>query len=266
MYAKSFFMIIMVCAALVYASPRQAFIDSLLNNFMIEPCAGSARVPLRQCALQNPGGPIAPRLITFLTWMDSAGRITNDKMAEALSERYKFFTAPTYAKSIRTQGGWPVTGAPKSPVTLTMYFSATCPLCKTTYAGLHEAVTTGPLKGKAKLVSKPFSNTPQNKALMAAHSFNKFSEFMLSLAQRWGRVDENLIYTIADSLKIDMRTFRNLIENDPGIAKFVDESTQEGRANEVSLVPTIFMNGRRYDNYLDARWVVDAAQYMYETR
>jgi len=265
MYVKSFFMIVMMCAALVYASPRGAFIDSLLNNFTIESCGNNKRVPLRQCAEQRPNDFIAPRLITFLTWMDSLGRITNDKMAEALVDRYKMFTAPAYAKSIRTQG-WPMDGDPKSPLTITMYFSATCPLCKTTYTALHEAVTKGELKGKAKLVSKPFTPTPQNKALVAAHSMNKFSEFMYSIARRGGRVDENLIYAIADSLKIDKNILKKLIEEDHGITKFIEESTQEGRANEVSLVPTIFINGRRYDNYLDARWIIDMAQYVYETR
>jgi len=258
--------IIVICAALTYASPRQAFVDSLLNNFMIESCVDNKTVPLRQCAAQRPGGPIAPRLIKFLTWMDSTGRITNDRMTEALADRYKTFTAPTHAKApVKTQG-WPADGDPKSPVTITMYFSATCPMCKTTYVGLYEAVTNGPLKGKAKLVSKPFTATPQNKALIAAHSMNKFSEFMHSIAQRRGRVDETLIYAIADSLKMDTKLLKKLINDDTGITKFIEESTQEGRINEVSLVPTIFMNGRRYNNYLDVRWIIDAAEYVFETR
>jgi len=198
--------------------------------------------------------------------MDSTGRITNEKMAEALSERYQIFTAPAHAARTIQTNGWPISGDPNSPVTITMYFSATCPMCKTTYTGLHAAVTSGSLKGKAKLVSKPFSPTPQNKALMAAYSMNKFSEFMHSIAQRRGRIDESLVYAIADSLKMDTKRFKMFIEEDPSITKAIEESTQEGRINEVSLVPTIFINGRRYNSYLDVRWVIDAAEYAHETR
>lgn len=265
MYVKSFLMMAAVCAVLTYASPRQALVDSLLNNFMIESCAGGANVPLKQCAEQKPKSPVAPRLITFLKWVDSTGRISNDKIVEALLDRYKTFAAPVYANVLKTHG-WPVDGDPNSPVTITMYFSATCPTCKTTYTVFHEAVTKGSLKGKAKLVSKPFSNTPQNKALIAAHRLNKFSEFMQGLAKKGGRVDENLVYAIADSLKMDKNIFKKLIEEDPEITRALEESTHEGRANGVELVPTIFMNGRRYNSSLDARWIIDAALYTYETR
>ena len=262
-------MAVLICASLVHASPRRDFIDSLQNNFIIEWCGKGPIRPqsLAECAKNNPDYTPARRLISLLAWMDSIGRITNDKMAEALSDRYDMYKMLLTANptAVINNEGWPLSGDPKSPLTITMYFSTTCPLCKTSYRDLHNAVTTGPLKGKAKLVSKPFVITPQNTALTAAHELNRFHDFMIALGQRGGRVDDNLINAIVDSLKIDKKRFNALLE-DPKLAKRLEESTQEGRNNGVSLVPTMFISGFRYNHFLDSRWVVDAVEFMHESR
>ncbi|MDR0305496.1 MAG: thioredoxin domain-containing protein [Chitinispirillales bacterium] len=249
--------IIVTCAALCGAQ-RQSFVDSLQRNFHVESCCGSS---IADCAKQKPHCTIAPRLITFLTWMDSVGRITNDRMAEALFDRYQTLTEKTTV-SIKTEG-WPTVGDPKSPLIIAMYFSATCPMCKTTYRDLHNAVTNGQLKGKAKLVSKPFSASEQNRALMAAHELNRFSDFMHALAQRGGRVDMNMINSIADNLKVDKRLF-NILIDDPNLTKHIEQSIQEARDNNVTLVPTLFISGYRYNSFLGINFIIDAVEFRHE--
>jgi hypothetical protein len=43
-------------------------------------------------------------------------------------------------------------------------------------------------------------------------------------------------------------------------------STAETGANGVTVAPTIFFNHVRYKSYKDPRWLVDAAEYLYEVR
>jgi predicted DsbA family dithiol-disulfide isomerase len=148
---------------------------------------------------------------------------------------------------------------------MAVYFSGTCPLCKITYRDLYYAVTSGKLKGKALLVAKPFNANPVNNALMAAHGMGKFNDFMLELAKRNTRIDENLMLGIANDMKLDTAKFKKAME-DPALVKRVELANKEAVKNEVTHVPTFFISGQRYKSVLDSRWIVDAVEYIHETK
>jgi len=196
--------------------------------------------------------------------MDSAGgRFTEERIAEALQQRYATFT-DTRRHPVDLKG-WPVIGERNAPMTVVMYFSGTCPLCKTNFRDLHREVTRGQLRGRVKIVCKPFGAGGTNRALTAAYEAGRFSDFMLELGNVQGRIDEEVILSIADKLLFDRRIFRASMENPELIAR-VERSTQEGERNGVTHVPTYFIEGRRYNSVFEPRWIVDAIEYMIETR
>ena len=241
----------------VGASPREEFIDSLQKNFSLGPSCGGATI--EKALKQNPACAIAPRLAAFIQWMDSLGTATNPKMAEALQDRYATLT--NRQKHAIDTKGWPVTGDAKATMTIVMYFSGTCPTCKNNFRELHAAVTTGPLKGKVKIVSKPFGSGMANKALTAAHEFGRFSDFMLALAQISGRIDDEVIYATADNMLFDRGKFKAMAESKE-LAKRVEQSSEEAGMNGVTHVPTYFISGRRYNSILTPRWIIDATEFM----
>jgi predicted DsbA family dithiol-disulfide isomerase len=134
-----------------------------------------------------------------------------------------------------------------------------------TYRDLYYAVTSGKLKGKALLVAKPFSANPVNNALIAAHGMGKFNDFMLDLAKRNTRIDENLMLSIAKEMNIDSAKFKAAMEN-PALLKRVELANKEAVKNEVTHVPTFFISGQRYKSVLDSRWIIDAVEYVHETK
>jgi predicted DsbA family dithiol-disulfide isomerase len=239
---------------------RPAFVDSLKKNFRVRQCCASS---LDACAKQKPNCAIAPRLISFIDWMNAAGgRYTEERVAEALQQRYATFTGTK--RFTADQKEWPVIGDRNAPMTVVMYFSGTCPLCKTNFRDLHRTVTSGQLKGRVKIVCKPLGTGLANRALTAAYDAGRFSDFMFAIANVQGRIDEEVLLSIADNMLFDRQAFKNLMES-PEIMKRVDMSTREAERNGVTHVPTYFIAGQRYNSVLEPLWIVDAIEYMMET-
>jgi protein-disulfide isomerase len=260
-----FFALTLAFAALAHAQPRLPFIDSLLINFPVEQCCATT---LEKCAKEKPGCPAAPRLAAFTKWMDNARqqdgtkKYSNEQIIEMLKDRDEMYA--TKRKYNVDHTGWPVDGDPKAPVTISVYFMGTCPMCKTNYAILYREVTAGRLKGKAKMISKPLVAGTPNLILMAAYQMGKFSEFMLALAARGGRVDEDMLNAIADELKLDKTTLKKISE-DPALKKRIELVETEANKNGVTHTPYYFINGRKYNSVLDAQWVIDAIDFELET-
>lgn len=239
------------------------FIDSLKQNFRVEPCCASA---LADCAKQKPQCSVAKRLNTFVDWLDSLSQhqpVTEERIAAMLLDRHATFA--DNKRYTASEQGWPVVGDKNAPLTILMYFSGTCPVCKTNFRELHREVTAGRLKGKAKIVAKPFGLTQANKALAAAHELGRFSDFMIELANAGGHVDPSAIFAIVDKLYLDPQNFSNVMEN-PELIKRVEAAYAEGQKNEVTHVPTYFIDGRRYNSTIDPRWVVDAIEFAAEAK
>jgi protein-disulfide isomerase len=240
-----------------------AFIDSLRKNFHVQPCCA---MPLEACASRKPECAIATRLLSFTAWIDSISRgapgAVKERLAGALQDRYtSFVDTERYAADT---SGWPVIGDPNARTTVVMYFSGTCPLCKTNFRDLHAALTTGPLRGKAKIVAKPFGTGLANRALTTAHVMGRFADFKLELAKVSGRIDENALISAAEQLLFfDTQRFRALLEN-PDVINRTQASTQEGNANNVTLVPTYLISGRRYNSLYDPHWIIDAIEYIHD--
>jgi len=238
---------------------RPEFVDSLRENFPVGLCCNA---PLGRCAIEKPNCSAAPRLMSFLQWMDSTKQIPEERIAEMLDSRHTTLTDKTrYTSDLK---GWPVIGDPRAPFTVVMYYSGTCPLCKTNFTDLHMVLTTGRLRGKVNIVAKPFGAAPVNRALVAAHEMGRFSDFMIELGKIKGRIEEQHVMGIADGMYLDRQRFQELMESKE-VEKRIEEATEEGRRNGVTHIPTYFMGGRRYNSSLFPRWIVDAIEFLMET-
>jgi 2-hydroxychromene-2-carboxylate isomerase len=251
-------LITVVFSAPAGAALKSRYLDSLQKNFYVESC----KAKLGDAA-KNPACKVAPRLIDFVDWLDSVGRTAphDSVLGNALKSHYESLASKNrYAADIK---GWPVVGEASSPLTVVMYFSGTCPLCKKNFVELHREVTAGAFKGKVRIVAKPFGANSVNKALVTAHDMGRFTDIMLALAHADGRVDEETVYEIARTMYLDRDKFKAAAES-KSVEDRVNAAYAEGKKNGVELVPTYFIGGRRYESVSNTWWIMDTFQYIFE--
>ena len=231
-----------------------------LDSFYITDCCYST---LASCSKNHPACAIAQHLKKFSFWIDSiqSEKPCSSRVA-ALAERYAGF-ADTVVHTIDVREVAFV-GSPDAPVTLLLYVSALCPLCKKVYKELYDEVTGGSLQNKARIGIKVFSERPGDIALLAAKKFNKQSEFLLSLAGVEERITGKIIMQKAREIGLPMREF-SLMLKDSVLKNAAQVSSREASENGVTVTPTIFINGKRYHSYKNPEWIADAVLYEYET-
>ncbi len=238
------------------AALKNPYLDSLRRDYYVEEC----KAKLGDAA-KKPGCRIAPRLNAFVEWMDSIGGAPHDSVyGKALKDHYASLASnkTRYAADVK---GWPLIGDASAPLTVVMYFSGTCPLCKRNFAELHHEVTKGRFKGRVKIVAKPFGVNALNKALVAAYDMGRFTDVMLALARAEGRVDEETVYGIAESMYFVRDKFKAVAESQ-SVADRVNASYAEGKKNGVELVPTYIIGGRRYESVSNTWWIIDTFEYI----
>jgi hypothetical protein len=183
-------------------------------------------------------------------------------ISQELERRYASLTA-TNAVAIDTTV-FPIAGDKRAPILICGYVSATCPICHFVTHELYDAVTTGTLKGKARLMVKPLGKGFANRSLAAANSMGRFWDFFIGVAKTKGRVTDELIYHVADSLGMPVGEFKNLITAPPA-ESCVTVSTREAADNYVTVAPSYFINRVHYVSYKDPMWLIDAVELKYET-
>ena len=254
-----------VCSREELSAQRKALVlDSLRTSVGIGGCCGGST--LEQCKANHPDCDLVERLNAFAANLNERTRGGEEQLVAAFHRRVETLTRANPPVVIDT-AGWPVIGKPGSPVVIVEYFSATCPLCKTVYLGLHREVTEGDLKGKAVLVSKPFGSGVGDLALMAAHAEGVFAPLKLALSQDKRRLSLEQVLEKADSLGIDRGVFEDLTATTNAAARArIEASRKEADALGVTHTPTLFIDAHRYTSTLSVEWIVDAVQSRYGHR
>ncbi len=232
-------------------------LDSVCNSFNIKECCDTT---LGTCLTLKPECSIAHRMYNFVSWLI----LKNDpfeKCMNQLNKRYiSFFGPDTFSLKPAVL---PSAGNPASPITVTVYISASCPLCKKVCIPLYMAVSKdGPLYQRARLVLKPFTTRAGDLALMAANAQGEFWKFYLSLENEHRRLDTRILMQKAKKLALDLELFEKHIYEQT-FAKELMEIRNEAVTNGVTISPTLFINNRRYQSYKDPQWVIDAVDYEY---
>jgi protein-disulfide isomerase len=156
-------------------------------------------------------------------------------------------------------------GDPQAPVTIVEYACARCPFCARLTPELHDAVTTGPLKGKAKLYLRVFplkNHSGAKEAAMAFEAAADLDAFWPYVLFAFRHFEEFAIDKRADwaaKVGLDPQAFAARLND----AKLVDRlvaSKKEGIANGVDGTPTLYINSRKYDGKNTLADIVRAAE------
>ncbi|HMD68130.1 MAG TPA: thioredoxin domain-containing protein [Chitinivibrionales bacterium] len=232
-------------------------LDSIENALNVKECC---RGTLASCLNRKTPCPLAPRLHAFVKWLVVRATAPSTIFVEA-DKRIESLTSTR--KGVIDTAGYAIAGDSRAPILIAGYVSATCPICHFVTHELYDAVTSGALAGKARLMVKPLGNGFANRSLVAANSMGRFWDFFIALAKTKVRVSEELIYIVADSLGMSHGEFKRKISA-PETDSTVKAATLEAGVNGVTLTPSYFIDRVRYGSYKDPMWLIDAAEYRYE--
>lgn len=142
-------------------------------------------------------------------------------------------------------------GDPNAPVTLTVYACTRCPFCKVLVPRIYQAATNGSLKGKVRIIFRPFPIKSHEGALEgglaleAAATMGTFWPFLNLVYLRFDQFCPKLLGDWAAETGMDKETFEQLLK-DPQTRAQVVASKQEGIVNHVIATPTLFIDGTEY--------------------
>jgi glutaredoxin len=239
---------------------QKSSLDSALNAFLPND-ACCATKSLAACRTIKKNCPTADRLYAFASWLASRNAPRDTILAYLEMRRDCLTNSQRFPLDLK---GYPAAGPENAPVTMVVYFSGGCPLCKFVLAFLDSVEVAGGSRAGLRVVAKPFTTGLADSLLMAADKMGRFWDLELALHQRSERPTPKLLDRLIDSLKID-RNKLALLRKDTVLMGLLHASRAEGVRNGVTLVPTVFINGMKYKGYKDPKWLYDAAEYVKES-
>lgn len=217
------------------------------------------------CLSKAPECPLAKRLADDICRRAEVDH-TEAQIGVALSQREASVTGPRVEIDVT---GSTVAGDPDAPMEIVEYVCIRCPYCSISGRYLHESVTSGKLKGKAKLYMRSFilrnheGATAGAAAAVAAEELGKFWEMLLYMFEHFDEYDTEKLPDWAASLGMDADRFRERMDSS-GVRQKLIESQKEGIRNGVESTPTIFVNRRRYQGDLALGAIVDFVEGEYD--
>lgn len=248
------------CAALT-GSKRDVAQAVLRSAHPHDCCDGT----LLACLSRKPVCPLVTRLANDVCRRAGAGQSQADIERE-LSRRAASVQSPRV--QIDTSGST-IAGDPNAKVEIVAYLCARCPYCSKLTPKLYESVTQGRLKGKAKLIVRPFPirshqhSTVGGMAMMAAQSLGKYWEMLLHMYQNFERFDPEKLPDCAASKGMDKERFSRLL-TDPTLRNQLAAAKKEGIRNGVDATPTVFVNRRKYFAELSLAAIEDFVEETHE--
>ena len=103
-------------------------------------------------------------------------------------------------------------------------------------------MTLGALKGKARLLAKPFTAGVADRALLAAAGYGKYWDYITALNNIKMRPGRPILLRVADSLGMPKDAFEKLLA-DTSIMQNLASFRKEGERVGVTMTPTFFLGG-----------------------
>lgn len=220
-----------------------------------------------ECLAKKPVCPLAVRLANDVCRRAAAGQSQQDIERE-LARRATSAMSPKVSIDVSTAV---VAGDANAPVEIVAYLCGRCPYCAKLTPQLYESVTSGKLKGKAKLIVRPFPvrshkhSTVLAKAMLAAARMGQFWPYLLHLYAHFDRFDPDKLVECAAKAGLEPDGFRKLLD-DPEIERSLVASKKEGVRNSVDATPTLFVNRRKYEAELSLVAIEDFVAERLEAR
>ena len=252
------------CEALAGAQ-RELALGLLASEHPYDCCDGT----IAACLQEDPPCRLAWRLAENVCRRAAEGQDA-ERIRRALSRRARSMLPGGPPAQIDLKDS-PAAGAADAPVQIAVYACARCPFCSRLVPKLHEVVTTGPLKGKARMQLRVFP--------IRDHEFSKEGGLAFLAAERQGRLWEFVLHAYAnfDRFRVEdlpawaeaVGMKRDVFERDmadPVLRDALVESKKEGLRNEVEVTPTVFLDGRKFLGDVTLEEIVDAAGEEYDNR
>jgi protein-disulfide isomerase len=222
-----------------------------------------------RCLAAKPPKPVVLRLASDICRQVKAGadrKQVEHNLAKRAQTMLPSGPRVTFALDEATRAG-----AAQAPIELVVYACSRCPLCKTTVPPLYQAVTDGPLAGKARLYLRPFplkthaQSTEGGLAMMSAAKLGHFWPFVQTLYKNFDSFCPKVLPDWAVTAGMDRAAFE-ASDADPKTRDALVASKQEGLRNKVSSTPTIFIDGHQYFYGLSKETVIDVVEEAYEAK
>ncbi len=181
-----------------------------------------------------------------------ADRLAEGATATAIKKELEFLRKALTPREIDIEDR-PVWGNPRAPVAVVVFADFQCPHCRAEAPVLRRAVDK--FGGRAKLVFKyfPLRMHPQGKnaaiAAEAARAQGKFWEMHDLLFENQEDLSDERIMGFARQLGLDMKQFERDFRSEKAKAR-VAEDRAEGEKLEIPGTPTVYVNGREYNELL----------------
>ncbi|MBD3420426.1 MAG: thioredoxin domain-containing protein [Chitinivibrionales bacterium] len=240
-----------------FAKGKQELVGQVYTQFTVQRCCKSA---LGECLEKKPDCRLGQSMGDFVCWLASYDQ-SFDKIMEECRKRYDSYVA-TATFEIKA-GLFESIGNENAPVSVYIYISGSCPLCKAVCSDLHREVARGMLKNKVRVVPKLMTTGIADYALLAANAQGSFWPFILEMNLMKQRPTEELMIQLAGKVMLDVTQFKNDLKN----KKLHDRaaaSRAEALGNDVAVTPTLFLNKKRYRSYKNWYWILDAINYEYQ--
>jgi protein-disulfide isomerase len=222
-----------------------------------------------RCLAAKPPKPIVLRLASDLCRQIKAG---NDRkqVERNFGKRAQTMLAsgprPVIALDDATRAG-----TADAPVELVVYACPRCPFCRDLVTALYQAITDGPLAGKARLYVRPFplkthaESTEGGLAMVSAAKLGRFWPFVMALYKNFDSFCPKLLPEWAAAAGMERAAFESVYA-DPKTRDVLVASKQEGLRNKVNVTPTFFIDGRPYTYELSKEAVIDVVEEAYEAK
>jgi hypothetical protein len=243
-------------------TPRQLSLkDSLSNVLQI---TQTFRVTVQNGLNARPFAEISQHLLDYGCWMIRTDTSLNyNNLAVGVAMRFRTLESDSLFSA--DTGVLPGTGDSAAPVTVVEYIAVECGHCREEAPALFHEVTSGSLKGKARLYIRTAFPSLGEKSLYAANKCGKFWDyFSRLLAVKEGFDKEEVVVKTARAAGIQAKAFKQALA-DAAVDGQCKLSFDESRRNGVNNTPAYFINGKRYTSVPSAHWVVDAVDYAYNT-
>jgi len=193
-----------------------------------------------------------------------ADRMTGGATPSQIKEQLEFVLDSLHPAEIDIAGS-PVYGSEGAPVTVVVFADFQCPHCKAEAPVLKQAVEK--FNGRAKLVFKhfPLSSHPQARqaaiATVAAQEQGKFWEMHDIVFANQNALSDPEIKAYAKQIGLDMAAFDAAFGSPEATAR-VERDRALGEQLEISGTPAVYVDGRRYHEFLFggtvSGWIDDA--------
>jgi protein-disulfide isomerase len=222
-----------------------------------------------RCLAAKPPKPIVLRLASDICRQVKAGD-DRKQVERSLAKRAQMMLGSGQRATIAVDEATRA-GSAQAPVELVVYACPRCPFCKDMVTALYQAVTDGPLAGKARLYLRPFplkthaDSTEGGLAMMSAAKLGHFWPFVLALYKNFDSYCPKLLADWAVAAGMDRTAFGGTYADSKTRDALV-ASKQEGLRNKVSVTPTFFIDGRQYAYELSREAVIDVVEEAYDAK